>query len=45
MITTDSAPIITRASERLTEAFVDSWVGASDSDAGVCWPGRSCGWP
>ena len=35
MITTDSAPIITRASERLTEAFVDSWVGASDEDAGV----------
>lgn len=35
MITTDSAPIITRASERLTEAFINSWVGASDSDAGV----------
>lgn len=35
MITTDSAPIITRASERLTAAFIDSWVGASDEDAGV----------
>jgi len=35
MITTDSAPIITRASERLTEAFIHSWVGASDEDAGV----------
>ncbi|WP_236147511.1 TetR/AcrR family transcriptional regulator [Mycolicibacterium sp. CH28] len=35
MITTDSAPIITRASERLTEAFVDSWVNASEEDSGV----------
>jgi AcrR family transcriptional regulator len=35
MITTDSAPIITRASARLTEAFVDSWVNASEEDSGV----------
>jgi len=35
MITTDSAPIITRASHRLTEAFVNSWVGTSEEDAGV----------
>jgi AcrR family transcriptional regulator len=35
IITTDSAPIITRSSDRLTESFVDSWVRASDEDAGV----------
>ncbi len=35
MITTDSAPIITRASTRLTEAFMNSWVSASEEDAGV----------
>jgi AcrR family transcriptional regulator len=35
MITTDSAPIITRASVRLTEAFMNSWVSASEEDAGV----------
>jgi AcrR family transcriptional regulator len=35
IITTDSGPIIGRASERLTEAFTHSWVQASDSDAGV----------
>jgi len=35
IITTDSAPIINRASERLTDAFMNSWVGASIDDAGV----------
>lgn len=35
IITTDSAPIINRASERLTDAFMNSWVGASVDDAGV----------
>jgi AcrR family transcriptional regulator len=35
MITTDSAPIITRASARLAEAFMNSWVSASEEDAGV----------
>jgi AcrR family transcriptional regulator len=35
MITTDSAPIITRASERLTEAFTDSWVSPGPENAGV----------
>jgi len=35
IITTDSAPIITRASARLTSAFTQSWVAASDEDAGV----------
>lgn len=35
IITTDSAPIITRASERLTAAFTHSWVSTSDEDAGV----------
>ncbi|MBB3602516.1 AcrR family transcriptional regulator [Mycolicibacterium sp. BK556] len=35
MITTDSAPIITRASARLTDAFISSWVSASEEDAGV----------
>jgi AcrR family transcriptional regulator len=35
IITTDSAPIITRASERLTSALTQSWVAASDEDAGV----------
>ncbi len=35
LITTDSAPIITRASERLTTAFTQSWVATSDEDAGV----------
>ncbi|WP_233211584.1 TetR family transcriptional regulator [Mycobacterium sp. shizuoka-1] len=35
MITTDSAPIISRASERLTDAFVNSWVNASEEDSGV----------
>lgn len=35
IITTDSAPIITRASERLTFALTHTWVAASDEDAGV----------
>jgi AcrR family transcriptional regulator len=35
IITTDSAPIITRCSERLTLTFMDSWVRASEEDAGV----------
>ncbi|AQT81239.1 TetR family transcriptional regulator [Mycolicibacterium litorale] len=35
MITTDSAPIITRASQRLTEAFTNSWVNATEEDSGV----------
>lgn len=35
LITTDSAPIITRASERLTLAFITTWVATSDEDAGV----------
>jgi AcrR family transcriptional regulator len=35
IITTDSAPIITRASERLTSALTPSWVSTSDVDAGV----------
>jgi AcrR family transcriptional regulator len=35
LITTDSAPIITRCSERLTATFMHSWVRASEEDAGV----------
>jgi AcrR family transcriptional regulator len=35
LITTDSAPIITRSSARLTESFMHSWVRASEEDAGV----------
>ncbi|OBH91925.1 TetR family transcriptional regulator, partial [Mycobacterium scrofulaceum] len=35
IITTDSGPIITRASERLSTAFTHSWVATSDEDAGV----------
>lgn len=35
IITTDSAPIITHCSQRLTEAFRNSWVEAPDEDAGV----------
>jgi AcrR family transcriptional regulator len=35
IITTDSAPIITRCSDRLTSSFMDSWVQASEEDAGV----------
>jgi AcrR family transcriptional regulator len=35
LITTDSAPIITRASDRLAWAFTQTWVATSDDDAGV----------
>ncbi|OBH03016.1 TetR family transcriptional regulator [Mycobacterium sp. E342] len=35
IITTDSGPIITRASDRLSAFFTQSWVATSDSDAGV----------
>lgn len=35
LITTDSGPIITRCSERLTATFQHSWVRASDEDAGI----------
>jgi AcrR family transcriptional regulator len=35
LITTDSGPIITHCSSRLTESFMHSWVRASDEDAGV----------
>jgi AcrR family transcriptional regulator len=35
IITTDSAPIIARASARLTSAFTHSWVAASEEDGGV----------
>jgi AcrR family transcriptional regulator len=35
IITTDSAPIITRASQRLTEELMSSWVSVSEDDASV----------
>jgi AcrR family transcriptional regulator len=35
LITTDSAPIITRCSGRLTASFMHSWVRASEEDAGI----------
>nr|WP_041781782.1 TetR family transcriptional regulator [Mycolicibacterium chubuense] len=35
IITTDSAPIITRCSQRLTDTFMNSWVRCSEEDAGV----------
>ncbi|WP_199178047.1 TetR family transcriptional regulator AlkX [Mycobacterium hubeiense] len=35
LITTDSGPIITRCSQRLTETFQQSWVRASEEDSGV----------
>ncbi|ORV98840.1 TetR family transcriptional regulator [Mycobacterium kyorinense] len=35
LITTDSGPIITHCSERLTNTFQHSWVKASDDDAGI----------
>ena len=35
IITTDSAPIISRCSTRLTSTFMHSWVHASEEDAGV----------
>lgn len=35
IITTDSGPIITRCSQRLTSSFMHSWVKASEDDAGI----------
>lgn len=35
LITTDSAPILTRASSRLSTAFTQTWLATSDDDAGV----------
>jgi hypothetical protein len=35
LITTDSAPIITRASTRLATAFTQTWLATSDEDANV----------
>jgi AcrR family transcriptional regulator len=35
LITTESGPIITHCSQRLTSTFVDSWVKCSVEDAGV----------
>lgn len=35
IITTDSGPIITRCSGRLTETFMHSWVQVSEEDAGI----------
>ncbi len=35
LITTDSGPIITRASARLASTFTQTWVATSDDDAGV----------
>ncbi len=35
LITTDSAPIITRASDRLATAFTQTWLATSDDDANV----------
>lgn len=35
IITTDSAPIITHCSDRLTASFMDSWVHTGEEDAGV----------
>lgn len=35
IITTDSAPIITRCSARLTSTFMQGWVRCSEEDAGV----------
>ncbi|MCV7150580.1 TetR/AcrR family transcriptional regulator [Mycobacterium pyrenivorans] len=35
IITTDSAPIISRCSDRLTETFMGGWLRASGEDAGV----------
>ncbi|MDT5000600.1 MAG: hypothetical protein QOK12_2705 [Mycobacterium sp.] len=35
IITTDSAPIISRCSQRLTATLTSSWVRASEEDAGV----------
>lgn len=35
IITTDSGPIITRCSQRLTTSFMHSWIKASEEDAGI----------
>jgi AcrR family transcriptional regulator len=35
LITTDSGPIITHCSGRLTSTFMHSWVKCSDDDAGI----------
>ncbi len=35
LITTDSGPIMTHCSQRLTASFKDSWVKASEADAGI----------
>jgi AcrR family transcriptional regulator len=35
LVTTDSGPIITHCSARLTKTFTGSWVRASEEDAGV----------
>jgi len=35
IITTDSGPIITHCSARLTASFMNSWVRASEEDAGM----------
>ena len=35
LITTDSGPIISRCSQRLTATFQNSWLKASDEDAGI----------
>ncbi|MGE2720922.1 TetR family transcriptional regulator [Mycolicibacterium celeriflavum] len=35
LITTGSGPILTHCSRRLTQTFIDSWVKASEEDAGV----------
>jgi AcrR family transcriptional regulator len=35
LITTDSGPIMSHCSQRLTTSFMDSWVKASEADAGI----------
>ncbi|MGH3577212.1 MAG: TetR family transcriptional regulator AlkX, partial [Mycobacterium sp.] len=35
IITTDSGPIITHCSQRLTSTFMESWLRASEADAGI----------
>lgn len=35
LVTTDSGPIITHCSQRLTSTFMNSWVRASEEDSGV----------
>jgi AcrR family transcriptional regulator len=35
IITTDSGPIITHCSQRLTSAFMNSWISTSEEDAGI----------